>query len=239
MRSATLLSAITCLSLAAAVGCNEQEPVPEQLEELTVSVTSGGSGGSGSEILTASGGASVTGEGRDFHVDVGAGALAFEVHLPGMSDLSSIDGRDVSVELTNGWTGYGYGVTVVMVDAAGPLFVASSVPGASANIDWGAVVAEKETNGVVWAYTSVAVHHDADTTFAMPGDVVDATIEGGRWRVVPIAAYRVEDASGQTTDCMVPPDVLGFEMLRVEQPVVLERVERPEGLPMLEARSCG
>jgi hypothetical protein len=238
MRTATLLAAVTCVSLTAAVGCNEDD-LPEQLEALSLSITAGGSGGSSSGAIEASGGAAVTGEGRDFHVDVGGGALAFDLHLPGMSDLASLDGRDVTVAITQETAAYVDRVTVTIDDASGPLFVASNAPGASAAIGWGEVVAEEELDGVVWGYTSVAVQHDAGTASPMPGDVVEARLDGASWRLVPHAAYRVEDGSGQESDCLLPADVLSFEMLRVEQAVELQRVERPAELPMVRATGCG
>jgi len=52
-------------------------------------------------------------------------------------------------------------------------------------------------------------------------------------------AYRVDDGTGQESDCLLPADMLGFEMLRVEHAVELEQIERPAGLPMVRATSCG
>jgi hypothetical protein len=239
MRSAALLATVAALSLALAGSCADEDVVPEQLEALTLSLTAGGSGGASSATLEASGGATVTGQGRDFHVDVGAGALAFDLHLPGMSELSLLDGREVTVAVTRETAAYVEQLTVTIDDASGIAFMASNVPGASSTIGWGELVAEEEVDGVVWGYTRVAVQHDAGSATPLPGDVVDATIDGAAWRIVPHAAHRVEDASGQESDCILPADVLGFEMLRVDEPVVPGRVDRPVELPMVRATSCG
>jgi hypothetical protein len=94
-------------------------------------------------------------------------------------------------------------------------------------------------DGVVWAYTSLQIRQDGSTDTRMPGEVINATMGGATWRVVPHAAYRVEDDSDHEFDCILPPDVLSFEMLRVDAPAAEETLQRAPDLPMVQAASCG
>lgn len=224
--------------LAAASGCTAEE-VPDQLEALTVSVSASSYLDSQWENLEASGVLSVTGQGRDFHLDVGAGTLEVDLHVPGMSDLSLLEGRDVRIALSREPGPYTDRLTVVIEDTGGPLFVASSQPGSHEAIHWGETVAEEEVDGVVWGYTTVSVVDDGAGLALMPGDAAFASLDGASWRIVPIAAYRVEDDSDHQFDCILPPDVLSFEMIRVDSSTEPVRVERPAELPAMRTLTCG
>jgi hypothetical protein len=237
MRLATTLPVLAVVALAAASGCG-QDDIPAQLERLTVSATSGAGAASAGGQLEASGPLAVTGAGRDLHLDIGSGALEVDLHLPGLSDLSTLAGRDVHVVVNTEDGPFANQATLTIEDGTGLLFMASNVPGASAAIGWGEVVAEEDVEGAMWSYTAVVVNQDAAPTTLMPGDAANATIGGSSWRVVPLAAYRLEDDSDYELDCIIPPNVLAFEMLRVDEPAEPERIERPAELPMVQALSC-
>jgi hypothetical protein len=129
-------------------------------------------------------------------------------------------------------------MTITIDDTSGPVFIASTMPGASDSIGWGEVVAEQAAYGTVWGYTTVAVHHDGGQTSLLPGDVLTATIDGASWRVVPHAAQRFlrhDPDAEEVAACGRPPDLLSFEMFRVEAPPALEPVVRPADLAAIAA----
>jgi hypothetical protein len=231
------LPLLAIVALAGGSGCSED--VPAQLESLSISASSAADGSPTWTDVDASGVLAVTGQGRDFQLDVDAGALVIDAHLPGMSNLSTLDGRDVTVAVHRGSWGWG-GATISIDDASGPVFIASNMPGASASIGWGEVVAEEELGGEVWAYTTVTVHHDGGEASLLPGEVIAATIDGARWRVVPIAAYRFVEytSEGEEANCIRSPDALSFEMLRVDAPPSVEPVVRAADL-LTGPLSCG
>lgn len=220
---------------ALVVGCDggtdpEPEPektgtIPEQLEALEVTFAS-------SQPIQVTGELSVTGSDREFHLSVGAEEL--DLHSPGASPLANLNGLQGTVEVTEQGMG---GQSIIISDETGVAYVGALGDGMSLNavaehfgsdfVRWGEQTGSETDGTFVWNYKPAIFATDTGDVELTPGEVETITVEGVDYRVVVSAAYTVgtnPDAT-ELPGCG-PEDMLGFELIRVVEPVVSAVIER-------------
>lgn len=234
-----LRSLVLALSplLVVLAGCGEEATegpqgptgtIPEQLEALVVAA-----GTSDAEVQH-QGALAVSGGERDFSLDVAAaaGAEKIDVHTPGSSDLSTLDGRTATVALSP--TGLHQERSVVITDDTGPLYIADVGHGVDADalfgegfVQWGEVVGTDSDELYDWEYTSAVFKTDEGEIKVLPGETATLALGGATYRVAVIAAYQVTPHEGAALPCGGISDLLSYELLRVEaapEPVKLTRL---------------
>jgi len=211
------------LALMGALGCATDQ-APEQLEALSVEVVSTSVAADHVDGFAVTGLLSVSGEGRDFHLRVvGDNEASLDLHLPGESELTLLDGRTVTLELT----GAVYGVGdrgVAIYDGSGLVFLAQNSWDDSLGAGWfgesfatwGEPLFSERRDGATWTYTTAIFQDDSGEVELLPGEVVGLRARGQEWRAVVNAAWLVEDVGLFDTACAGPGDLLSFELLRAE-----------------------
>lgn len=206
--------------------------VPEQLEALDVAITTGDA-----QLSTAAGLLAISGADRQFAVQIGTGPelVAVDLHSPGASPLTSLDGLDATVQFTEQGMG---GRSVVISDATGPVYFGivgdspSLTPVAdtfgSDFVSWGEPMGSEGDGTFVWTYAPAVFNTDAGPVELLPGEVDSIVVDGVEWRVVVTASYQVDiDPEASELPGCSPESLLGFELLRVaEEPVTVSTLTR-------------
>lgn len=233
MRNVALI--VVGLVGALAMGCDggkdpRPEPeqtgtIPEQLEALEVAFAA-------AQPIQVSGALTITGSDRDFHVSVGGEQL--DLHSPGATPLGSLDGLDGTVQITEQGMG---GQSIVISDEAGVVYIGALGDGMSLDAvaehfgsgfaRWGEETGSQTDGTFVWSYKPAIFATDAGDVELTPGQVETITVEGVDYRIVVSAAYTVgtNPDADELPGCG-PEDMLGFELLRVDEPVVASVIER-------------
>jgi hypothetical protein len=238
-------SALLVIALPLALAACEA-PADQQLESFGLQITSSDEADEGQPWfeMSAGGTATVTGAERDLTVTVTGADEETElaVHTPGMSDLSVVDGADVTVEIIGG--------SLVIGDEAGLVYVADDGGGrwrleedlGAGFVDYGATISEKLDGSDIYTYTTAVFQGDDGEVEIHPGDSDTVVIDGTTWDVTVIAAYQIRPADplmGMAA-CGGTPDILSYEMVRVEQPRDPRTIIRPSDLPMAQRSGlCG
>ena len=233
MNKSALLVIALPLALAA---CDE--PADLQLESFGLEITSSDEPDAGEPWFEMSTGgyATVTGAERDLTLTVVSADEETElaVHTPAMSDLSVVHGAQVTVEVI--------GNSLVIGDEDGLLYAADG--GGSrwrleddlgeGFVDYGSTLREELDSGDIYTYTTAVFQGDDGPVEIQPGDSDTVVIDGTSWDVTVIAAYQIRPADPlmAVAACGGTPDILSYEMIRVEQPREPRTLVRPEGLPM-------
>lgn len=220
--------------LVVLAGCGEESTqgptgtIPEQLEALVVA------GDTSYEEVQHQGALAVSGGERDFALDVAvaAGAAKIDVHTPGSSDLSTLDGLTATVALAP--MGLHEERSVVITDDAGPLYVADVGHGVDVDalfgegfVQWGEVAGTDSDELYDWEYTSAVFKTDNGEVPVLPGETATLALGGATYRVAVIAAYKVTPHEDAALPCGGISDLLSYEMLRLKaapEPVKLTRL---------------
>ena len=192
------------------------------------------------QAVSASGASTVTGAERDFSLTVAdaSGDVTIALHVPGMSDLTSFDGRAVDVELTG--AGLHEERAVFVSDDAGPLFIVddgwhqSEVEALMGQgfASWGETVGERTDEQYDWTYTKGVFQTDDGEVALLPGEAQTIQIDGVSWRVVVIAAYQVNPHPDAALPCGGISDLLSYELLRLDTPAPAAVITRPDNALM-------
>ena len=238
MNKSALLVVALPLSLAAC-----EAPADQQLESFELDINSSDEVDEGQPWfeMSTGGTATVTGSERDLTVTiVGADEeTELAVHTPAMSDLSVVDGVDVTVEIV--------GNSLVIGDEDGLAYAADDGSirwrleddlGAGF-VDYGATISETVDGSDIYTYTTAVFQGDDGEVEIHPGDSATVVIDGTTWDVTVIAAYQIRpvDPLMGMAMCGGTPDILSYEMVRVEEPKEPRTIIRPSELPM--ARRSG
>jgi hypothetical protein len=192
-----------------------------------------GQGDTGGRI-EASGVVSVTGADRDFVITIedAAGTRTLDIHSSGRSDLSLLDGADVTATLPEVL----FSRSALLSDSDGPLYLLDS-GGNVADVNalfgrevvgLGELVAEDEDDIYENRYHRIRIAADGGPVELLPGEAAHVEIDGDRWRVAAIAAVESEPAGSSVPLCLAPGRVLSYEMLRVAEAGADEHIIRPE-----------
>ncbi|MCB9686532.1 MAG: hypothetical protein H6738_08480 [Alphaproteobacteria bacterium] len=247
MRHVTALLLAT--SLAACTG--HGEPIPEQLE---ASEAVNDRQAEPYEASEAAGLALVSGADRDWTLVLTDGQDAettVSLHLPGGSDLSSLDARDLDVALGGAWGDDTRAVAVS--DEQGLAFVvqpdaefgpATDAFGADL-VAWGEELGRGKMSDDYGSYTvayrSARFQTDDGAVDALPGEPFEAVFDGVRWRVVVHASFEVLTMPKEMPGCGGgTSSTLSFEMIRVDEATVAMDALAPlPGARMAGQHHCG
>lgn len=202
----------------------------------------------------AAGLALVSGAGRDWTLlltDTEGEETTVTVHVPGSSDLASLDARELDVALGGAWGDDTRSVAVsddqglafvVQPDASyGP---ATDVFGADL-VAWGDEIGRGKMHDdygdYTVAYRTAVFQADSGPVDALPGEPFDAAFGGVRWRVVVHASFEVLTMPNEMPGCGGgTSSTLSFEMFRIGDAVpALEPLEPLEGARMAGQHHCG
>ncbi|MCB9745437.1 MAG: hypothetical protein H6740_22860 [Alphaproteobacteria bacterium] len=219
------------------LACGGSASIPEQLSTGGAVLTQGLELEEEYEDVAFSGALSVQGEGSDFTATLTTGdgdTFAFDVHSPTEAPLGQLDGAEVSVSMPI----FGFEETrsLILLEGADPVYVLDA--GYSADdvnalfgaevVSFGAEQATDRDSTWDWSYTTLRLSTDDGDVELLPGEVVEVTIDGARWRAAAIAAYdREVRPNGALPGCPVLHDVLSYELLRVEEAVTEDFLTRP------------
>lgn len=243
MRTRSSFFMASFVAVAVAAGCHtDPEPeqtgtVPEQLEAFQVTIAED----TGSPM-------SLTGKlsiervsERSFLISVEGSDLAgpIEIHSPGATpaDLEGVDG---TVELSEMGMG---GRSIVLSDADGPLYVGALGDGPSQAqvreifgedfVTWGKAVGTQTDGYFVWTYAPAVFATDDGPVTLQPGEVDNIVVDGVKWRVVVSASYEVsENPDADEMPACSPESMLGFELLRVAEPIEVATIARLAEAPV-------
>jgi hypothetical protein len=164
----------------------------------------------------------------------------FDLHTPGATPLDSLDGVEATIELSDMGMG---GRSIVISDDDGPLYVGSlgDGPGLDAVreifgegfVTWGDEVGTQTDGTFVWTYAPAVFATDNGEVELQPGEVDSIVVDGVEWRVVVSASYEVSanpDAD-EMPGCS-PESMLGFELLRVAEPIEVATIARLAEAPV-------
>lgn len=239
MNKSLLLVAALPMLLAA---CDE--PAAQQLEGFSLEITADDpEAGEFWYETSVEGTATVTGAERDHTVLIEAADETVElaVHTPAMTDLSVFDGSDVTVDVA--------GRSMAIRDEQGIAYAADAggyvwqleqdLGGGFA--EHGSVVRTEMDGTLAYKYRTAVFFGDDGEVEIHPGDSDTVTFDGVTYDVTVIASYTVEETMpfAAVAACGGVPDLLSYEMLRVEQPREPRTVARPEGLEMASGMGCG
>jgi hypothetical protein len=220
---------------------------PDQLEAPAVS------GLTSTADVTESGTVTVSGSGRDFTITVGTNpALTF--HSPAMSDLTTLNGRTLSVDFP---ASVGFDPTsrpVLATDTQGPVYVVDLGPSSGIStvtlfgagfVTYGtpvAAVVDKlsgaEGSGYIeTSYTPIVFQSDTGPVSLIPGQVGAVTVAGAVYRVVVIGATDVTYHGNSDLGCG-PSSSMVYEMLRVTAAPAPATITRPASVGPI-ALGCG
>lgn len=197
----------------------------------------------------------VTGEDRDWtlSIDDGAGTTTkVDVHAPGASDLSVLDGVDLETSLGYAWGSNPRDVVVTTVagdEPAAPRFLAQvRRVGLVSNLlgedfaDFGEAVGTGTIQAEgAWGveYHDVVFQTDDGEVVAKAGEPVELTIDGATWRTVVHTAFVVTEEPDVTKDCGGgASDTLSFEMVYEPPAPALDPLEAV-GTDLAGAYTCG
>ena len=219
------------------VACSEE--VPAQLEAIEVVNLE----------ADVAGRVAVDGADRDWSLALEDRDLAIEVHSPTAADLSSLDGRELTVAVDGTgplsdtgtvsasdtepvWLAYRNGSTAVPDAWFGPGFAALGAEVAHERVD----VSDVRRR----VYHTVAFRTDDGPVELLPGAVDTLVVDGVSWRVGVVAAYL--DLAKPTNDKCGGGDepMISYELLRVDAAVAPETVAPEAGRAIPEPEpGCG
>ncbi len=202
------------------MGCASMED--NSLEAPTV-WAEGGEGEGGRERtgrLSATGG-----ENGDWQLTVGD--VTWQYHSPSRVDFSELDGDEVTVWSSDAFRA---GASLVITDAAGPVFVQTTSPGEDGSAHFGRPVWVQgdplgrgtiedgfETGSAFELqdvkFTDVVVTSDSGDVHVLPGEPTSLPIEGDTWRFAVLSAYVAVNPGNSKCGA---PDVLAVELIRTE-----------------------
>ena len=187
---------------------------------------------------------SVEGSERDW--ELGIEGDLFDLHSPGMIDLSVLNGQDVTLTITYGeWEQDDR--SILISDAEGPVYVGGTGAveliqahlGADL-IAYGETVAEVVESTAygtaLLGYTMVDVQTDEGTLSVLPGELTPVLIDGQHWELIVHSAYMVLGEDSEV-DCVTRVPVLSVEMIRTDA-ARQDTLERPDGFSKPEY-GCG
>lgn len=223
---------LALLALSTLAACERPDgSLDDQLEALTIEAT-----GPDGEVLfdaaTLAGPVTVSGAVGDPVLTIAsdAGDTTLALHLPGRSDLSALDGHDLTIAFPGGdeWAVFGQDAFSI-VDEAGPVFVAQVVGHAPDAADgllgdgfarYGDKVGYDEKGSRSFHVRSAVFQTDDGPVEALPGEVHAITVAGVDYRLVLVASYETDELTDtwSASKCIGPPSALSFELLRVDAP---------------------
>ncbi len=232
-----------------AVGCDkdpdpspEPEPevtgtIPEQLESFQITLEN-----EPGAPVSKFGTLGITGADRQFEIAVDDPDLgmAFQVHSPGATPLTQLDGVDATVSLSEMGMG---GRSIVISDDDGPLYVGSLGDGpglaqvreifGEGFVTWGEEVGSQTDGTFVWTYAPAVFATDTGDVELQPGEVDSIVVDGVEWRVVVSASYQVgTNPDAEELPACSPESMLGFELLRVVEPAEVATLGRLAEAPV-------
>lgn len=227
--------------------CSDQSGGSLRLEALSADNADAPS----QERLAYAGIAAISGADRDWSIGVGISDGSTEtvaLHAPGASDLSFLDGRDVTVTLGEVWGSNPRDVGIT--DGEELAFVAQVQESGFATELFGddfVRYGDEVTVGVIHheygdfgiSSRDVIFTTDSGEVVASAGEPIDATVDGARWRIVVHAAFQVTEYPDEMPGCGGGvSDTLSFEMVRVAEAPSVTLVEPLEALPLSGEYSC-
>ena len=226
------------------VACSSRTgEIPDQLETLVVDVS--GPPAAMDQAFGRSGTAHVEGSGRDFRLVLDD--VDVKLHSPGMSDLSSLEGRTIDASFST--ADFATLNRAVVLETEDGIAFAADYGGGRAFVetwlgagfvDWGKTVGTESRDDRDWEYTTAAFATDDGSVEMLPGEVRTLRFGGASFRVVVVAAYRsTPDPDAELEDCGGSlDDLLSYELYRVDAPVTAPRLVRPAGMS-IAAIGCG
>lgn len=231
-------------AVALLVGCDhgfESGTIPPQLEAFSLT--------SSTAAISASGKWSVEPSGdRSFKIASSGTTLSLDVHSPGQAPLVGLDGAELDVHGRGSGDGEGF---LVMSDDDGLAYAACEGGGASRKdledvvgkdfVSFGTEVgAEGDDAGAYrWSYTSGVFATDDGQVELMPGEPKILHVHGASFRVVLTVAYQVDAVpGGPEYDCIID-DMLGYEMIRVDDSASVVSLDPVRILPNMSLASVG
>jgi hypothetical protein len=247
---------MTAPLLAGMAACERPDgSLDDQLEAFTIASVAPDGASEVLEPVTLTGVAAATGAGRNrsLVVSTDAGEWALDLHLPGGSDLSVVDGQSVEIDLPPSEQYDLWGRAPFAIhDAAGPVLVVQMLGNAPDAADallgdgfarYGETVGYDERGSHEFHTKYAVIATDDGPLEVAPGEVHAIQVAGATWRFVLLAAYEVDEESGTfdaASKCIGPPDTLSFEMLRISEPDAGdELVARADGLSPALGQGCG
>lgn len=241
MRSYVSLALLVLGAPLLGMGCDsspeETGTVPEQLEAFEIALD-----GDQGQPVSKTGTLAITGADRKFQLALGEGAegLSLELHSPGATPLDALNGVDATVELTEQGMG---GRSIVVSDDAGPVYVGAlgDFPGLArvrelfgeGFVGWGEEVGTQTDGTFIWSYAPAVFATDDGEVALQPGEVATIVVDGVRWRVVVSASYQVDtDPDADALPGCSPESMLGFELLRIDEPVAATTIARLVDAPV-------
>jgi hypothetical protein len=203
------------------------------------------------EALTVSGTSAVSGADRDWTVVVAdpRADVTVDLHLPGGSDLSVLDGRALTVDVTESWMGPATAFSIR--DEAGLALIVQTWSGGTAAeafgadfVSFGAALGEGVVDSAEgdWTLRYHEVHFETDggPVDTRPGEPFEAELGGERWRIVVLGAFEVVDMPATLPGCGSGfGDTLAFEMQRLEREPILDVREALADERRIGESSCG
>jgi hypothetical protein len=195
--------------------------------------------------------ATIAGGDRDWSVTVNAGATSptVDLHVPGASDLSVLEGASLDIELGEAWGDETR--TVRIDDESGPRFLVQTSEGGPASDLFGAAFVafgDEVGTGTMkdeygrWgvSYRVAVFETDDGAVEANPGEPFVATIDGRDWRIVVHASFEVTSQPASVPGCGGGiGTTLSFEMLAVETPPALDAIAPLSGARTAGQHVCG
>lgn len=180
-------------------------------------------------------------EGSDKTWTVSIDGEALELHVAGASDLSILDGIELTAEVSE--RDWSENRTVAISDAEGLVFANALSSDESAIVDalgadfieWGDEVGSTTDELYRWSYRYAVLHADDGEVEVLPGEATVVEVDGVSWRVVVHASYQVESHPDAALPCGGISDLLAFEVLRLESPEEGSLVTRPQDLEVAHA----
>jgi hypothetical protein len=197
--------------------------------------------------------ASVEGAGRDWSVGVmvdDANEEVTELHVPGESDLSVLEGASLTIELGTAW---GNDTRTVRIDdESGPRFLVQTAEefGPASDVFGAGFVAFGDEVGTgtmedeygTWkvAYREAVFETDDGAVAASPGEPFVASIDGDDWRIVVHGSFEVTDTPNELPGCGGGIETtLSFEMLKIDATAPTEPLAPLAGARTAGHHTCG
>lgn len=231
-------------------GCSPAGEPAVQLEAFEASNDQQADPYEGSE---ATGTTAVTGSDRDWILAVrGAdeGVSSIAVHTSGASDLSGLDGEDLTVTLGGAWGSDTR--TLAIVDTAGPVFYGQPELGYGPAFDAfgadfvafgdeiGTGTMEDDYGEYTVSYRKAVFQTDDGAVEAFAGEPFEANVSGVTWRIVVHASFEVTKFPEAMPGCGGGTGTtLSFEMLRVVESPTLDPLSPAAGGLLAGQSHCG
>ena len=227
------------LALLACTGVDNPAPaevVGSQLEALTV----------GGDVATSAGTLSIEGEGADFTASVGSST--WTVHSPAKSSLADWLDEDVTATVGTADSDWESMVGIEVADADGAIWIGE--PGhfsvfaekrfGEGFATYGDDLGEERRGNYIVDFRAVLFQTDEGEVEAKAGVPVTLNVGGLTYRTTVITAYTTEEAPGAPQyDCMGKPEILSYEMVRVDDAQKWSPLKRDAKLDPADTLGCG